>query len=96
MFEVITGIIASALPPFSKSPHASFQGKSIPKLNKRLKEFAENHGSIYVDFYSEVTDLKTKCISPEYEEEGVVMGTKGYEALSRIFRDTLSKNGIQV
>lgn len=92
----ITGIIASALPPFSKSPHASFQGKSIPKLNKRLKEFAENHGSIYVDFYSEVTDLKTKCISPEYEEEGVVMGTKGYEALSRIFRDTLSKNGIQV
>lgn len=92
----ITGIISSALPPFSKVPHSSFLGKTVPKLNKRLKEFAENHGSIYVDFYSEVTDLKTKCIFPEYEDEGYVMSTRGYEALSRILRDTLAKNGIQV
>ncbi|PCJ62959.1 MAG: hypothetical protein COA79_02260 [Planctomycetota bacterium] len=92
----ITGIIASAVPPFTKSHEASFLGKTIPKLNKRLKELSENHGSIYVDFYSEIVDLKTKCIRPEYEEDGGRMGTRGYEALTRIFRETLSKNGIQV
>ncbi|MGC8865123.1 MAG: SGNH/GDSL hydrolase family protein [Bacteroidales bacterium] len=60
----------------------------IAQLNQMLKDYAERHNLIWVDYYSAMSDEKGGLRS-EYTYDGVHPNRKGYEVMSEILERAL-------
>jgi len=59
-----------------------FLGDAIPRINRRLKEIAENYNILYLDLYPLFIDENSRAITSCFEADGVHLSAEGYEIWS--------------
>lgn len=89
-------IISSILPAFDYpwkpglEPH-----RKIPELNTMLKNYADDQGIVYLDYFSSMVDDKNG-LKKEYGNDGVHPNAKGYKIMEVLVQkaigDVLGKN----
>ncbi len=84
-------ILCSVLPasdyPWSKGLHPD---KKIPELNKWIKEFAQTHDCIYVDYFSALVNNENGMDSV-FSKDGVHPTEKGYAVMAPLVEQAISQ-----
>ncbi|MDF0717272.1 SGNH/GDSL hydrolase family protein [Muricauda sp. 334s03] len=87
----IKPIVCSVLPAYDYPWRPGLQPNiKIPKLNKMLKEMAENEGAMYLDYFSEMADDRNGLPS-ELTTDEVHVTKAGYEVMERMVKDAIDK-----
>ena len=66
-----------------------FLGDAIPRINRRLKEIAENNNILYLDLYPLFIDENSRAITSCFEADGVHLSADGYEIWARALENTV-------
>ena len=66
-----------------------FLGDAIPRINRRLKEIAENNNILYLDLYPLFIDENSRAITSCFEADGVHLSAEGYEIWARALENTV-------
>ncbi len=66
-----------------------FLGDAIPRINRRLKEIAENNNILYLDLYPLFIDENSQAITSCFEADGVHLSADGYETWARALENTV-------
>ncbi|NOQ67467.1 MAG: GDSL family lipase [Desulfobacterales bacterium] len=66
-----------------------FLGDAIPRINRRLKEIAENNIILYLDLYPLFIDENSRAITSCFEADGVHLSAEGYEIWARALENTI-------
>ena len=66
-----------------------FLGDAIPRINRRLKEIAENNNILYLDLYPLFIDENSQAITSCFEADGVHLSADGYETWTRALENTV-------
>ena len=66
-----------------------FLGDAIPRINRRLKEIAENNNILYLDLYPLFIDENSRAITSCFEADGVHLSAEGYEIWARALENTI-------
>ncbi|WP_276392471.1 SGNH/GDSL hydrolase family protein [Eudoraea chungangensis] len=87
----ISVILCSVLPAYDYPWRKGLQPNTkIPKLNKMIKDYCENNGALYLDYFSAMTDGKNG-MRPELATDGVHPNRKGYELMAPMVQDAIKK-----
>ena len=84
-------VLSSVLPAFDypwspgKSPNIK-----IPALNEMIKNYADNNGYIYLDYFSAMTD-GNNGLKPELTYDGVHPNEAGYKVMEPLVEDAVSE-----
>lgn len=84
-------VISSVLPAYDYTwkpglePH-----KKIPKLNRMLKDYAQQKGIPYLDYFSAMVDDKNG-LKESYTDDGVHPHKKGYEIMAPLAESAIAK-----
>lgn len=90
-------ILASLLPiNIPVSLHEDMRRKYILELNGYLRQTAAQHGLIYVDHYSAMTEPGTQKVRDHITYDGLHPNALGYEIMSDILRATLRSHHISI
>lgn len=68
----------------------------IVRVNARLREIAEHHGAVYVDYHAHMVGPDGLTLLPELSDDGLHPHVLGYEIMARVLLDALSSAGIDV
>ena len=84
-------IICSVLPAFDY-PWKPGQrpDEKIPALNKMLKKYADDHGIIYLDYFSAMADNRNG-MKPELSYDGVHPNPAGYKIMEPMVENAIKK-----
>ncbi len=80
--------VQSILPVNSSVLYKSVEGKDddIISINKRLKTSAKEHNYTYIDVYSSLVAPDSKCIDPQYSNDGLHLLGGGYLVWAKILQ----------
>ena len=84
-------VLSSVLPAFDypwspgKSPNIK-----IPELNEMIKNYADNNGYIYLDYFSAMTD-GNNGLRPELSKDGVHPNVEGYKLMEPMVEEAISE-----
>ena len=91
----INVIISSVLPAFNYPWKPGLNpDEKIPKLNKMLKQYAENKDFVYLDYFTSMADSRNGLIK-EYGSDGVHPNKTGYKVMETLAEEAISKALIQ-
>ena len=91
----INVIISSVLPAFDYPWKPGLNpDEKIPKLNKMLKQYAENKGFVYLDYFTTMADERNG-LKKEYGSDGVHPNETGYKVMETLAEEAISKALIQ-
>jgi len=91
----INVIISSVLPAFDYPWKPGLNpDKKIPKLNKMLKQYAENKSFVYLDYFTSMADARNG-LNKEYGSDGVHPNKTGYKVMETLAEEAISKALIQ-
>jgi len=83
-------IICSVLPAYDYPWRPGLNPNiKIPRLNERLKAYAEANEFMYLDYFSEMNDGNNAMIEA-YTTDGVHLTTDGYEVMGRLVENALA------
>lgn len=85
-------ILTSVLPAANIPWNAEIQDvpRKIEELNARIKEYADESGFMYVDYYSKMVD-KNKAMTAAYTNDGVHVTEAGYKVMESIIKDAINE-----
>ena len=87
----INVIISSVLPAFDYPWKPGLNpDEKIAKLNKMLKQYAENKGFVYLDYFTSMVDARNGLIK-EYGSDGVHPNETGYKVMETLAEEAISK-----
>jgi len=66
-----------------------FLGDAIPRVNKRLKDIAQNNTILYLDLYPLFLDENSRTITSCFEADGVHLSIEGYEVWAKALESTV-------
>jgi lysophospholipase L1-like esterase len=66
-----------------------FVGDAVPRVNKRLKNIAQNNNILYLDLYPLFLDDNSKAIASYFEADGVHLSDEGYEVWAEALENTV-------
>ena len=66
-----------------------FLGDAVPRVNRTLKEIAQNYSTLYLDLYPLFIDDNSRPISSFFEFDGVHLSAEGYEVWASALESTL-------
>ena len=85
-------IISSVLPAFDYSWKPGLNpDKKIPMLNDMLKQYAENKGFVYLDYFSSMVDERNG-LKKEYGADGVHPNEMGYKVMAPLAEAAIAKS----
>jgi len=85
-------IISSVLPAFDYSWKPGLNpDKKIPILNEMLKQYAENKGFVYLDYFASMVDDRNGLIK-EYGSDGVHPNEMGYKVMAPLAEAAIAKS----
>ena len=91
----INVIVSSVLPAFDYPWKPGLNpDEKIPKLNKMLKQYAENKGFVYLDYFTSMADERNG-LKKEYGSDGVHPNKTGYKVMETLAEEAISKALIQ-
>ena len=91
----INVIVSSVLPAFDYPWKPGLNpDEKIPKLNKMLKQYAENKGFVYLDYFTSMADERNG-LKKEYGSDGVHPNETGYKVMETLAEEAISKALIQ-
>ncbi|MBT8218987.1 MAG: SGNH/GDSL hydrolase family protein [Bacteroidia bacterium] len=64
--------------------------QKIPELNKMLKEYANDHGIIYLDYFNAMADDRNG-LPPDLAEDGVHPTVKGYRVMEALAEKAIAQ-----
>ena len=86
----INVIISSVLPAFDYPWKPGLNpDEKIPKLNKILKQYAENKGLVYLDYFTSMADSRNG-LRKEYGSDGVHPNETGYDVMETLAEEAIS------
>jgi len=90
-FNGIQVILCSVLPAydFPWNPGV-FPAEKIVLLNKWIKEYADNHGFAYIDYYTSMVDER-KGLKAVFSEDGVHPNVAGYAVMEQLAEREIAK-----
>ena len=90
-YDIIV-VLASILPvyQYSWADDVIDPPSMIDSVNSKIKEYVENQGLIYLDFYSSMVDDQ-KGLKLDYTGDGVHPNEAGYKVMSAIADDIISR-----
>jgi len=87
----INVIISSVLPAFDYSWKPGLNpDKEIPMLNDMLKQYAENKGFVYLDYFAAMVDERNG-LKKEYGQDGVHPNEMGYKVMAPLAEAAIAK-----
>ena len=88
----INVIISSVLPAYDYSWKPGLNpDKKIPLLNEMLKQYAENMGFVYLDYFASMVDDRNGLIK-EYGLDGVHPNEMGYKVMAPLTEAAIAKS----
>ena len=88
-------IMCSILPTSRPlSPANEIRNGIIIEMNEMIRNIADSHGFIYVDYHTQFVDTDGKTIRDGLADDGVHPHIGGYEVMARVLSETLQKAGI--
>ena len=66
------------------------QPSAIDSINSKIKEYVENKGLVYLDYYSSMVDDR-KVLKSDYTSDGVHPNEAGYKVMSAIADEIISQ-----
>ncbi len=88
----INVIISSVLPAYDYSWKPGLSpDKKIPKLNEMLKQYAENKGFVYLNYFASMVDDRNGLIN-EYGSDGVHPNEMGYKVMAPLAEAAIEKS----
>ena len=66
-----------------------FLGDAVPRVNRRLKEIAQDNNILYVNLYPLFIDDNSRPITSLFEFDGVHLSAEGYEVWASALERTL-------
>ncbi len=88
----INVIISSVLPAYDYSWKPGLNpDKKIPLLNEMLKQYAENKGFVYLDYFASMVDERNGLIK-EYGSDGVHPNEMGYKVMAPLAEAAIEKS----
>ena len=87
----IRTILCSVLPAFDFpwNPGA-MPAEKIVALNKMIKDYADQNGIIYLDYYSSMADSR-KGLKADYSEDGVHPNVAGYKVMEPLAEAAITR-----
>jgi alpha-L-fucosidase len=84
-------VLASVLPAnrYSWRP-AIYPADKIIELNKLIKTYAEEHGIVYLDYYTPMVDDE-KGLKAAYSIDGVHPTTEGFDVMEPLVQKAINK-----
>lgn len=84
-------ILSSVLPAFDYPWKRGLEpAEKIVKLNEMIKNYADSHGILYLDYYSSLVDSR-KGMQSAYSEDGVHPNKAGYEVMMNLCSAAIKK-----
>ena len=88
-------VLSSVLPVYDYPWKPGLEpAEKIATLNKFLKNYAEENGAIYLDYYSSMVDER-KGMKEEYASDGVHPNEAGYKVMEPLAEEAIKKALIQ-
>jgi len=67
----------------------SFLGDAVPRVNKRLKDIAQNNKILFLDLYPLFLDDNSQIITSYFETDRVHLSDEGYEIWAKALENTV-------
>ena len=84
-------IVCSVLPAFDYPWSPGLKpNEKIPKLNRQLQSYSDNHNIVYVNYFAEMTDGNNGLIK-SYTYDGVHPNKKGYQLMGTLLEKAISE-----
>jgi len=84
-------VLCSVLPVFDYPWQTGLEpAKKIIELNARIKKYADTHGIVYADYFTEMVDAQNGLKS-EYTNDGVHPTKAGYEVMAPIAEKAIAR-----
>lgn len=93
-----TTLILTSLLPFimPTSLHEPDRQRFVRELNPWIKKTAQEHGLIFVDYYSATSDPHTGRLLDGITYDGLHPNGRGYNRMAAALRQTLKRHGIAI
>lgn len=87
----IKPVLCSVLPVFDYPWKPGLNpAEKIEALNKMIKDYANENGIVYIDYYSSVVDAR-KGMKTEYSPDGVHPNEAGYKVMAPLAEEAIAK-----
>ncbi len=68
----------------------------IVDCNAEIKRLADDNGIVFVNYHPHFCNSDGLTIKPELTVDGTHLSPKGYDLMSKILKETLAENGIEI
>ncbi|MDL2214955.1 GDSL-type esterase/lipase family protein [Dysgonomonas sp. OttesenSCG-928-M03] len=85
---ILTSILPAANIPWNDN--ITDVPRKVSELNEMIKEYADEKGFVYVDYYSQMVDSE-KAMITEYTSDGVHVTLAGYKVMESIIKEEIDR-----